>query len=126
MRPKQWAKNGIVFMALIFSVNQAWMPEDIKSWDSLLVRALPDGLAFCMASGAEYIVNDLRDRESDKLHPRKRLRPIAAGLISPAEAIAWVARADRGFLRAGVRDRLAHRYRRDRVCLLDACSTRTC
>lgn len=89
MRPKQWAKNGIVFLALIFSVNQAWMPGDIKSWDSLLVRAFLTAIAFCMASSAEYIVNDLRDREMDKLHPRKRLRPIAAGLISPAEAITW-------------------------------------
>src|SRR5262245_53026877 len=89
MRPRQWSKNGIVFMALIFSANQYWQPKDIGSWDHLVARALLTALAFCMASGAEYIINDLRDRESDRLHPRKRNRPIAAGLISPPAAVAW-------------------------------------
>jgi len=89
MRPKQWAKNGIVFLAFIFSVNQFWTPEHIRSWDNLVIRATLTAIAFCMASSAEYIINDLRDRESDALHPRKRLRPIAAGLISPSEAMVW-------------------------------------
>jgi 4-hydroxybenzoate polyprenyltransferase len=89
MRPKQWAKNGIVFMAFIFSANQFWQPKKIDSWDHMVVLALLTAIAFCMASGAEYIINDLRDRESDRLHPRKRLRPIAAGLISPPAAVLW-------------------------------------
>ncbi|HLF76832.1 MAG TPA: decaprenyl-phosphate phosphoribosyltransferase [Dehalococcoidia bacterium] len=89
MRPRQWAKNGIVFMAFIFSANQFWQPKSIDSWDHLVVRAFLTALVFCMASGAEYMINDLRDRESDRLHPRKRNRPIAAGLISPAAAAVW-------------------------------------
>jgi len=89
MRPRQWSKNGIVFIALIFSVNQSWQPEHLDSWDNLLLRAFITALVFCMASGAEYLINDTRDREIDRLHPRKRLRPIAAGLLSPGAAVAW-------------------------------------
>jgi 4-hydroxybenzoate polyprenyltransferase len=91
MRPRQWTKNGIVFMALIFSVNQHWTPERIETWDHLFVRALLTALVFCMASGADYLVNDTRDRESDRLHPKKSSRPIAAGLITPGAAIGWAA-----------------------------------
>jgi 4-hydroxybenzoate polyprenyltransferase len=89
MRPRQWTKNGIVFMAFIFSVNTTWTPDDIASWDHLFIRALITALVFCMVSGAEYLVNDTRDRESDRLHPTKRRRPIAAGLITPRAAICW-------------------------------------
>ncbi|HWC31211.1 MAG TPA: decaprenyl-phosphate phosphoribosyltransferase [Dehalococcoidia bacterium] len=89
MRPRQWTKNGIVFMALIFSVNQEWMPEDFSTWDDLLLRCIVTALAFCAVSGAEYMVNDLMDRESDRLHPKKRNRPIAAGLLGAREAVVW-------------------------------------
>jgi 4-hydroxybenzoate polyprenyltransferase len=89
MRPRQWSKNGIVFMALIFSVNQHWQPEKPDTWDGLVLRALVTALAFCLASGAEYMINDVRDIPNDRLHPRKRLRPIAAGLLSPTAATTW-------------------------------------
>jgi 4-hydroxybenzoate polyprenyltransferase len=89
MRPRQWSKNGIVFMALIFSVNQDWLPEEFDTWDHLLLRALITALCFCAVSGAEYMVNDLKDRESDRMHPTKRRRPIAAGLVGPREALTW-------------------------------------
>jgi 4-hydroxybenzoate polyprenyltransferase len=89
MRPRQWTKNAIVFMALIFSVNQHWFIEDPASWDHLLISATLTLLVFCAVSGAGYLVNDVRDRESDRLHPTKRSRPIAAGIISPTEALTW-------------------------------------
>jgi 4-hydroxybenzoate polyprenyltransferase len=89
MRPRQWTKNAIVFMALIFSVNQHWFLDDPASWDHLLISATLTLLVFCAVSGAGYLVNDVRDRESDRLHPTKRTRPIAAGIISPAEALTW-------------------------------------
>lgn len=91
MRPRQWTKNGIVFMALVFSVNQEWMPDEPNTWDHLLARAVLTAIVFSAVSGAGYLVNDVRDRESDRLHPTKRRRPIAAGLIAPAEALAWAA-----------------------------------
>jgi 4-hydroxybenzoate polyprenyltransferase len=78
-------------MAFIFSVNQAWLPEEFDTWDHLLARCIATVLAFCAVSGAEYMVNDLRDRESDRLHPTKRRRPIAAGLLGTREALAWSA-----------------------------------
>lgn len=89
MRPKQWTKSGVVFLALVFSVNQYWKPEDISTWDHLVVRAILTAIVFSLASGADYLVNDVRDRESDRLHPTKSLRPIAAGLLSPRAAWAW-------------------------------------
>jgi len=89
MRPRQWTKNGIVFMAFIFSVNQEWQPDEPASWDHMLVRALVTAGAFCLVSSADYLVNDVRDRASDRLHPRKSKRPIAAGLLAPGAAVGW-------------------------------------
>lgn len=87
MRPKQWTKSGIVFLAFVFSVNQQWVPEEPSTWWELVVRAALTAVVFSMASGADYLVNDIRDREQDRLHPRKSRRPIASGAL-PVEA-AW-------------------------------------
>src|SRR5438093_13394529 len=65
MRPKQWTKSGIVFLALIFSVNQSWMPEHPSTWLPLLGRSVLTAIIFSLASGADYLVNDVRDRASD-------------------------------------------------------------
>jgi 4-hydroxybenzoate polyprenyltransferase len=89
MRPRQWTKNGIVFMAFVFSVNQHWIPDDVSTWDHMLLRALITALVFCGVSGAGYLLNDVRDAESDRLHPTKRNRPIASGMLAPKAALAW-------------------------------------
>ena len=91
MRPRQWTKNGIVFMAFVFSVNQHWIPDDVSTWDHLLLRASLAALVFCGVSGAAYLINDARDAESDRLHPTKRNRPIASGMLAPKAALAWAA-----------------------------------
>ena len=91
VRPKQWTKNGIVFMAFLFSINQAWFPDDISTWDHLLLKAFLTALAFCGVSGAGYLINDVRDVESDRMHPTKRNRPIASGKLSAKEAMVWAA-----------------------------------
>ncbi len=85
MRPKQWVKNLLVFAALIFSENLLHFPK--------LVRTLGAFLAFCFVSGAVYVINDIVDREQDRFHPKKRLRPIASGAlpILPAAVAAVVA-----------------------------------
>jgi len=80
VRPKQWMKNGLVFAALLFSGRLA-----APAATYLAVVAFA---AFCLASSAIYSLNDALDVREDRLHPRKRLRPVAAGVISPGQAIA--------------------------------------
>lgn len=80
LRPLQWTKNVLVFAALVFD-------ERIFQLDPLL-RSIGAFVAFCAISSSLYLFNDLRDIESDRLHPRKRNRPIAAGLVTPRQAVA--------------------------------------
>jgi 4-hydroxybenzoate polyprenyltransferase len=91
LRPKQWTKNLLVYMALLFSVGETWHFRDVDSWLPLLGKATATFVLFCLVCSAEYLVNDIRDRESDLLHPRKRLRPIASGRLSVSAASAWAA-----------------------------------
>lgn len=78
LRPKQWTKNLLVFAGLVFS-GDLFVPF-------LLARAFRAFLVFSVLSATVYLVNDLIDRERDRLHPIKRNRPIAAGRISPGAA----------------------------------------
>lgn len=80
-RPVQWSKNAVVLSALVFG-GQAGSSSQVA-------RALLAVLAFCLVSSAGYIWNDWGDRDRDRLHPEKRLRPIAARRIRPAAALAW-------------------------------------
>lgn len=83
LRPDQWTKNLIVFAALIFAV---------KLLDpAALALASAAFLIFCVLSGCVYLMNDVSDREADRRHPRKRLRPIASGALSAGTAIGWAA-----------------------------------
>lgn len=83
LRPKQWTKNAVVFAALVF---------DHKLFDSdRFLATLGAFVCFCLASSAIYLVNDLQDIASDRLHPRKRHRPIASGMVTPRAAWAVVA-----------------------------------
>jgi 4-hydroxybenzoate polyprenyltransferase len=73
LRIRQWPKNGFVLMAVIF---------DVKLTNSeALARSLAGFLIFCLLSSAVYIFNDIRDVEADRLHPKKRFRPIASGKL---------------------------------------------
>ncbi|MCI0777566.1 MAG: decaprenyl-phosphate phosphoribosyltransferase [Chloroflexi bacterium] len=89
VRPRQWPKNLIVFMALLFSIDDKWQLADPSSWLDLLGWTLLTFLLFCLVSSADYLVNDIVDRESDRQHPRKRKRPIAAGELSVRAALIW-------------------------------------
>lgn len=80
MRPKQWLKNGLLFAGVFFS-QQFTDPR-------MLAVSAAAFVLFCLLSSAVYIVNDWRDREADRLHPRKRERPLAAGRIAPGRALA--------------------------------------
>jgi 4-hydroxybenzoate polyprenyltransferase len=83
LRPRQWTKNGLVFIALAFTLNQRQEPFDA----SLLLRSLGAFLCFCALSSAGYLLNDVLDVEADRQHPTKRLRPIAAGQLSVGLAV---------------------------------------
>ena len=91
LRPRQWTKNLIVFLTLIFSINQEWELSEPSSWGPMLGRSALVFLLFCLISSADYLVNDVVDRENDRRHPEKRSRPIAAGLLSPRTALTWAA-----------------------------------
>jgi 4-hydroxybenzoate polyprenyltransferase len=80
LRPKQWTKNLLVFAGLVFTYNLLN--------PGMLSRVMLSFVAFCMLSSAGYIWNDLRDAPADRLHPIKRLRPIAAGLVPTGAAAA--------------------------------------
>ena len=80
MRPRQWAKNVLVLAALVFS--QHLFDPDYAG------RALLAFGLFCLLSSAVYLLNDVLDREQDRLHPRKRHRPIASGALPVPAALA--------------------------------------
>ena len=83
LRPDQWHKNLIVFAALIFAV---------KLLDpAALARATAAFLIFCAVSSVVYLINDVADRDQDRQHPVKRLRPIASGELSPGTALTFAA-----------------------------------
>lgn len=75
MRPKQWIKNILVFVPLIFSKNVFDM--------AMLVETAGAFIVFCFVSSGIYMLNDLLDIQKDKRHPIKRRRPFASGELSP-------------------------------------------
>ena len=79
LRPEQWTKNLIVFAALIFG-QRLFDPAAVG-------RSLAAFFIFCALSGVVYLLNDVSDREADRLHPLKRRRPIAAGEVTPRTAL---------------------------------------
>jgi 4-hydroxybenzoate polyprenyltransferase len=91
VRPRQWTKNGIVFLALVFSIDQQYELSDPGTWLPKILQCLVAFGCFCLVSSADYLVNDIYDIESDRAHPRKRRRPIAAGLLSVQAAWRWAA-----------------------------------
>ncbi|HQN97725.1 MAG TPA: UbiA family prenyltransferase, partial [Thermoanaerobaculales bacterium] len=85
LRPAQWLKNGFVLAPIVFSGRAG----DGDAW----LRSLLAVAAFCAASSATYLLNDVLDREADRQHPSKRTRPIASGELSVAAALAAAALA---------------------------------
>lgn len=79
-RPGQWVKNGVVLAALVFAGE---IRDNRPIGLALVATAL-----FCLLSSAVYTINDLIDRDKDRLHPAKKDRPIASGAVSVPLAIA--------------------------------------
>ena len=87
MRPRQWVKNVLV-LAAPFAAGRLFD-----------LTVLPDValafVAFSLAASGVYLVNDTKDVEADRAHPKKRYRPIAAGIVPPALAVVTADRAVR-------------------------------
>ena len=79
LRPEQWLKNGFVLAPIIFSGRV----DDPQAWGRSLVAVV----AFCAASSATYLVNDVLDRTADRAHPAKKGRAIASGEVTVAQAL---------------------------------------
>ena len=79
MRIPHWIKNAFVVAPILFS------GEFIFAW--AWVRSLAAFITFCLLSSGVYLINDVADHQSDKMHPAKRNRPIPSGRLSPAGAV---------------------------------------
>jgi len=74
MRPKQWYKNLVIYIAIVFT-GQLYNPV-------LFDKTLLGFISLCLLSSATYVINDIFDKKTDKLHPEKKKRPIASGEVS--------------------------------------------
>ena len=83
MRPRQWTKNVLVATAPLAAGQLLNIP--------VLIGVGLAFVAFCLVSAGVYLLNDVRDIEEDRLHPKKRFRPIAAGELSPRAALVLAA-----------------------------------
>ncbi len=79
LRPRQWTKNLLLFAGIVFAAELG----DGGRW----LEAVAAFVAYCAASSAAYLVNDVRDAAADRLHPVKRMRPVASGRVSPGVAL---------------------------------------
>jgi 4-hydroxybenzoate polyprenyltransferase len=79
LRPRQWTKNLLLFAGIVFAAKLG----DVSRWG----EALAAFAAYCAASSASYLVNDIRDAPHDRAHPVKRARPIARGELSARTAL---------------------------------------
>jgi 4-hydroxybenzoate polyprenyltransferase len=85
LRPRQWVKNVLLLAGLYFP--DAYGEKPLALDQTSLLRALAGFFIFCGLAGTVYLVNDLVDAPRDRLHPKKKLRPIASGQLSPLSAL---------------------------------------
>ena len=86
LRVSQWTKNAVVMLAWFFSVADASQKDIARGFGSFMMAVGMAG-AFCLVSSAFYLLNDVSDYDSDRLHPHKSRRPVAADLISKISAV---------------------------------------
>ena len=79
LRPEQWLKNLLVLAPPFFG-------GVLFSSSEMVVGMILAFIAFSLASSTAYVTNDISDIETDKLHPKKKLRPLASGRVSVTEA----------------------------------------
>jgi decaprenyl-phosphate phosphoribosyltransferase len=79
LRPRQWTKNILVFAAPL-GAGRLFEPD-------ILLPSIGAFVAFCLISSATYLINDVRDVEADRAHPKKQHRAIASGRLSVGAAV---------------------------------------
>jgi 4-hydroxybenzoate polyprenyltransferase len=79
MRPKQWYKNLIIFIGIVFSLNLL----NFNLW----INVISAFIVFCLLSGSMYIINDYLDIDKDRNHPKKCKRPLASGRLKTSHAL---------------------------------------
>jgi decaprenyl-phosphate phosphoribosyltransferase len=79
MRPRQWTKNLLLFAGILFAIKIG----EAERW----AQAVTAFAAYCAASSASYLANDVRDAEHDRRHAVKRWRPVASGDLAPRSAL---------------------------------------
>lgn len=88
VRPSQWYKNLVIYLAFFFTIDEAWsLSGDLGAALYLLGVITLAFLVFSAVAGAVYLLNDILDADSDRLHPRKSRRPIASGRLPMP--VAW-------------------------------------
>ncbi|MGY5879413.1 MAG: UbiA prenyltransferase family protein [Candidatus Thorarchaeota archaeon] len=107
MRPAQWYKNALVFLAIVFyetPLERPWPADyipailDLSKFYIFHLPLILGFLAFCAVSSATYIINDIQDLEADSVHPEKKNRPLVSGSVSRNSALLLAA----GFLIGGL------------------------
>ncbi|MFC2002704.1 UbiA family prenyltransferase [Chloroflexota bacterium] len=78
-RPKQWYKNSLIFVGIVYSANIL----NVSMWATIVLAFV----YFCMLSAGEYLINDILDKERDRRHPVKRKRPIASEQLKVSHAL---------------------------------------
>lgn len=78
LRPKQWIKNLFILPGLVFDRQLGLLQPTLRVGAAILI--------FCLVSGLTYTINDILDVEADRLHPQKKMRPIASGRLSIRQA----------------------------------------
>ncbi|MDD2598459.1 MAG: UbiA prenyltransferase family protein [Kiritimatiellae bacterium] len=86
LRPAQWLKNGVVPAAYFFALWDPSQAEQVRGFAPLLQVAAAV-VCFCALSSGVYLINDLSDIEADRVHPVKRLRPLASGAMTKGSAL---------------------------------------
>lgn len=82
VRPAHWIKNLVLFAAVLFSPAKVVLANP-----QVLLAAVEGFFAFCLVSGAVYAFNDVLDLSADRVHPKKKSRPLPSGRITVAEAL---------------------------------------
>lgn len=88
IRPHQWVKSVFVLFGPLYGLRD--LIAQGRDWQQVLTQAVIAAGVFALASSACYVFNDLRDIERDRVHPRKRNRPLASGAVSPTTGAAMI------------------------------------